>query len=45
MDVTVVRAFLGNEFYVASVFDAFSRCPLAVQCFLGSLEHRRWPGS
>jgi transposase InsO family protein len=33
MDVTVVRVFLGDEFHVAAVFDAFSRVPLAVHTF------------
>ena len=31
MDVTVVKAFLGGEFHVSGVFDAFSRVPLALQ--------------
>lgn len=33
MDVTVIRAFLGGEFHVAAVFDAFSRVPLALRAF------------
>ena len=33
MDVTVVKAFLGGEFHVAAVFDAFSRVPLALRAF------------
>jgi transposase InsO family protein len=33
MDVTEVQAFLGGALYVAAVFDAFSRVPLAVQTF------------
>jgi transposase InsO family protein len=33
MDVTEIQAFLGPSFYLASVFDAFSRAPLAVQTF------------
>jgi transposase InsO family protein len=33
MDVTVIRTFLGGEVHLASVFDAFSRVPLALQSF------------
>jgi transposase InsO family protein len=33
MDVTVVKAFLGGEFHVAAVFDAFSRVPLTLRAF------------
>jgi len=33
MDVTEVQAFLGGSHFVAAVFDAFSRMPLAVQTF------------
>jgi transposase InsO family protein len=33
MDVTVVQAFLGGDFHVAAVFDAFSRVPLALGAF------------
>lgn len=39
MDVTVVQAFLGGEFHVAAVFDAFARVPLA----LGTFERK--PGA
>jgi transposase InsO family protein len=39
MDVTVIQAFLGGEFHVAAVFDAFSRVPLA----LGTFERK--PGA
>lgn len=31
MDVSQVRQFLGRGLYMAAVFDAFSRMPLAVQ--------------
>jgi transposase InsO family protein len=33
MDVTEIQAFLGPSFYLAAVFDAFSRAPLALQTF------------
>lgn len=33
MDVSVVQALLGGEFYLAAVFDAFSRVPLAVSTY------------
>jgi transposase InsO family protein len=33
MDVTEIQALLGPSFYLASVFDAFSRVPLALQTF------------
>jgi hypothetical protein len=33
MDVTVIKAFLGGEFHVAAVFDAFSRVPLALHTY------------
>lgn len=32
-DVSEVRAFLGRTFYLAAIFDAFSRVPLGVQTF------------
>jgi len=32
-DLSEVRAFLGDTFYMAAIFDAFSRVPLAVQTF------------
>jgi transposase InsO family protein len=31
MDVSEVQGFLGNSFYLAAVFEAFSRAPLALQ--------------
>ena len=31
MDVSLVKQFLGRSLFVAAVFDAFSRVPLAVQ--------------
>jgi len=33
MDVTQIATFLGGTLYLASVFDAFSRTPLALQTF------------
>jgi hypothetical protein len=36
MDVSVVRQFLGPDLYMAAVFDAFSRTPLA----LGTFAHK-----
>jgi transposase InsO family protein len=33
MDVTEIHSFLGGTFYLASVFDAFSRVPLALQTY------------
>jgi len=33
MDVSVVRSFLGGELYVAALFDAFSRVPIAVATY------------
>jgi len=33
MDVTEVPAFLGGTFFLAAVFDAYSRVPLALQAF------------
>jgi transposase InsO family protein len=33
MDVTEIRSFLGGTLYLASVFDAFSRTPLALETF------------
>jgi len=33
MDVTEIQAFLGPSFYLAAVFDAFSRVPLVLQAF------------
>jgi transposase InsO family protein len=33
MDVSVVRSFLGAELYLAAVFDAFSRVPIAVATY------------
>lgn len=33
MDISVVQAFLGGEFYLAAVFDAFSRVPLALSTY------------
>jgi transposase InsO family protein len=39
MDVSVVQALLGGEFYLAAVFDAFSRAPLAVS------THEHKPGA
>jgi len=33
MDVSVVQALLGGEHYIAAVFDAFSRAPLAVATY------------
>ncbi len=33
MDVSVVQALLGGEFYLAAVFDAFSRAPLALSTY------------
>ncbi len=32
-DLSEVRAFLGGTFYMAAIFDAFSRVPLALQTF------------
>src|SRR5262249_35789178 len=33
MDVSIVQTFLGGEIYVAAVFDAFSRAPLALSTY------------
>ncbi|HEY7700399.1 MAG TPA: DDE-type integrase/transposase/recombinase [Vicinamibacteria bacterium] len=33
MDVSVVRSFLGGELYLAAVFDAFSRVPIALATY------------
>lgn len=33
LDVSLVRQFLGPDLYMAAVFDAFSRAPLALQVF------------
>lgn len=33
MDVSVVHQFLGPDLFLAAVFDAFSRVPLAVEVF------------
>ncbi|MBK5257629.1 MAG: DDE-type integrase/transposase/recombinase [Vicinamibacteria bacterium] len=33
MDVSQVRQILGGTFYMATVFDAFSRCPLVLEVF------------
>jgi transposase InsO family protein len=39
MDVSVIQTFLGGELYLASVFDAFSRAPLAIS------THEHKPGA
>ena len=39
MDVSVVQSFLGGDLYLAAVFDAFSRSPLAVGA------HHQKPGA
>jgi putative transposase len=39
MDVSVVQALFGGEFYLAAVFDAFSRVPLAIA------THEHQPGA
>ena len=39
MDISVVQALLGGEFYMAAVFDAFCRVPLAIS------THEHKPGA
>ena len=45
MDVTIVRQFLGPDLYLAAVFDAFSRVPLALNVFDRGHARPTWRAS